>query len=364
MQLNQIIEVLENFAPLQYQEAYDNSGLLVGNKAAIINKALLTLDCTEAIVDEAIAIGANLIIAHHPIIFNGLKQLTGNNYVEQTIIKAIKNDIAIYACHTNLDNIINGVNAKISQKLGLQDLRILLPKYKTLKKLITYVPQPQAELVRTALFNAGAGQQGNYSHCSFNSDGIGTFMPNEFATPATGQSNKLTQHIETKVEVVFDSHLENNILKTLFASHPYEEVAYDIVEIQNLNKQIGSGLIGKLPKTTDTIELLTKIKTVFGINTIKHTKIVHQNIDTIALCGGSGSFLLKNAIQQEAQLFISADFKYHEYFNAENKIIIADIGHFESEQFTVEIFYSLLQEKFATFALQKSTLNTNPVNYL
>jgi dinuclear metal center YbgI/SA1388 family protein len=364
MKLKEIIATLEHFAPLHLQESYDNSGLLLGDENEVIKGALLTLDCTENVVDEAIKLKCNLIIAHHPILFTGLKKLTPKTYVERVLIKAIKNNIAIYACHTNLDNIQQGVNNKIAEKLKLKNCTILKPKQINIKKIVTFIPLSYAEIVRDKLFEIGAGQLGNYSSCSFSSDGTGSFKSNEHGNPFVGKKGKLHLEKETKIEMIFEPHLENDIINCLKKHHPYEEVAYDIYSLDNKIYTVGSGLIGELEVEMNEIPFLKLVKKKFNVPSIKHTQLLNKKVKRIAICGGSGSFLLKDALNTKADVFITADFKYHEYFDAENKLIIADIGHFETEQYTPEIFYEILSKKSSNFALHLSKVNTNPVNYL
>lgn len=359
-----IITAIEAFAPPVYQESYDNSGLQIGNNLSGVKAVLLTLDVTEAIIDEAITQGANLIVAHHPLIFSGIKKITGNNTTQRIIQKAIKHDIAIYAAHTNLDNMFNGVNAKFAAKLGLTQLQVLAPMPDALLKLYTYVPLQHADTVKNALFNAGAGHIGAYSECSFSHPGTGTFKPGTHTNPTIGKAGGDRELVdELKIEVILPKHAEKNVLKALFDTHPYEEVAYDLVKLQNKNQNLGAGLIGQLPLSMETNAFLRLIKAKMMANCIKYTPIPGKIIKKVAICGGSGSFLLPNAIQAGADAFISADFKYHQFFDAEGKIIICDIGHYESEQFTVEIFKEILNEKFPNFAVLLSGISTNPVNY-
>ena len=363
MLLKTIITEIEKFAPLAYQESYDNCGLLTGNKEQEVTGAILCLDCIEAVVDEAIQKKCNLIIAHHPIIFSGLKKLNGTNYIERTIIKAIQNNIAIYACHTNLDNVKLGVNKKIADKLGLINQQILSPKKSLLKKLVTFVPATHLKIVRQDLFNAGAGNIGNYSDCSFINEGQGSFTPNELANPFSGTKGKLSLENETRLEVIFETVNESQILAALKQNHPYEEVAYDVYQLENSYQNVGSGMVGELPNSISEKEFLEQLKSIFKVKLIKHTALTNKNIKKVALCGGSGSFLLKNAINSKSDIYISSDFKYHEFFEAENQILVADIGHYESEQFTPEIFYEIISNKFPTFASYLTETNTNPVNY-
>lgn len=363
MELKHIIAELEKFAPLSLQESYDNCGLLTGNPAQFITGALLCLDCTEAVIDDAIEKKCNLIIAHHPIIFSGLKKITGANHVEQTIIKAIQHNIAIYACHTNLDNLKLGVNHKIAQKIGLINCNILLPKTHTQKKLVTFVPSVNIEAVRNKLFEVGAGEIGNYSHCSFSVDGMGSFKGNANSNPYIGEKETLHLENEIRLEVVFDAYKQDDVISALKSEHPYEEVAFDIINLEHINKNCGSGLIGELEYPMTEIDFLNHLKAIFHLKSLKHTALLKKDVKKIAICGGSGSFLLKNAINYKSDVYVSSDFKYHEFFDAEMKILIADIGHYESEQFTPEIFYEIISNKFPTFALYLTEVNTNPVNY-
>ncbi len=363
IKIKEIINHLESIAPKNYQESYDNSGLITGNPDWDIKGALLCLDSVEEIIEEAIQKKCNLIIAHHPIVFSGLKSITGKNYIERTIIKAIKHDIAIYAIHTNLDNIRNGVNFKIAQRLTLKDTRILAPKKNLLKKLYTYVPNNNLPEVQEALFDAGGGMLGNYSECSFYISGKGTFKGNELSNPTLGEKGKRHAEEEFKLEIIFPAHLESKILTALRTSHVYEEIAYEIVLLDNANQDVGSGLIGTLDTPMEENDFLKFLKEKMNTQCIRHTKLLNKPISKVALCGGAGSFLLNAALHQEADIFITGDYKYHQFFDAENKIVIADIGHYESEQYTIELFYDLLNEKFGTFALHLTEFCTNPINY-
>lgn len=364
MKIRDITNAIAAFAPLQYQESYDNAGLLFGSPDWEVTGVLLTLDATEAVIDEAIARKCNLVVAHHPIVFGGLKKINGSNYVERVAIKAIKNDIAVYAAHTNLDNVRNGVCEMMARRLALQNCSVLSPKRELLRKLYTFVPQADAEKVRTALFAAGAGHIGAYSECSYNAEGTGTFKGGEGTNPHVGKVGERHLESETKVEVIFPVYLEQYVIKALQDSHPYEEVAYDVVKLENAYAQVGSGLVGYLKESMDEDTFLRWVKQQFDTGCVRYTPLRGKPVTKVALCGGAGSFLLKKAISAGADAYISADFKYHEFFDAENQIVIADVGHFESEQFTVELFYHILTEKFPNFAPLKSTIRTNPVNYL
>lgn len=363
IKIKDILNVLEAIAPPALQEDYDNAGLLTGDQSTICSGVLCCLDATEAVLEEAIQKNCNLVVAHHPVIFRGLKRITGKNYVERTIIKAIKNDIAIYAIHTNLDNIKTGVNGHIAKLLGLADCTPLLPKKGLLRKLHTFVPRAAWQRVRTAVFEAGAGHIGNYSECSFNTEGTGTFKGGADTNPFVGEPGKLQEEPEIRLEVVFPQWLEATIVKALHAAHPYEEVAYDILSLNNEWPSTGSGMVGVLPEAEDEKAFLERLKSIFGLSVVKHTALQRKSVKKIAVCGGAGSFLLKDAINSKSDIYISSDFKYHEYFDADNQIVIADIGHYESEQFTINLLYDIIFEKFPNFAVLKTAVNTNPVFY-
>ncbi|MGB0934023.1 MAG: Nif3-like dinuclear metal center hexameric protein [Lishizhenia sp.] len=363
MQIKDITNYLESLAPIGTAESYDNCGLLVGDFSTEVTQTLLTLDCTEEIVDEAIEQGCNLIIAHHPIVFGGQKKLNGKNYVERTVIKAIKNDIAIYAIHTNLDNYRFGVNFEIGKRLGLQNLTVLSPKKQQLKKLVVFVPTESKEKVLKALFDEGAGNIGNYAHCSFETEGKGGFLPLSGSSPQRGEIGQREVVKETKVEVLVEKEKLNSVLNALFSSHPYEEVAYDIISLENEHNYLGSGMFGELENAVNTVDFLTTLKKVFNCGIIKHTALCKNEIKTVAFCGGAGSFLLSDAKRKKADIFITGDYKYHEFFDAENQLIIADIGHYESEQYTPHLLARILKEKFANFAVRLTGKNTNPIKY-
>src|ERR1043165_8450756 len=326
MKIREVIPVLESMAPPSLQESYDNTGLIIGDENAACKGILVSLDATEAVIDEAIKKNCNLIVSHHPIVFSGLKKITGKDYVQKAVIKAIKNDIALYAIHTNLDNIINGVNGRIASLLGLKNVSILSSKENQLKKLYTFVPAADADKVRQTIFDAGAGQIGNYDECSFNAEGFGTFR---------GGMN----------------------------TDPYEEIAYDIIKLENKFSLIGSGIIGELNEAMDEKNFLKLLKDKFGLQVIKHTQLMNKPIKKVAACGGAGSFLIPSALAAGADIYITSDIKYHEFFDANDRMIIADIGHYESEQFTVNLLQEFLEQKFPTFAVLKTEVITNPVRY-
>ncbi|MBI1770443.1 MAG: Nif3-like dinuclear metal center hexameric protein [Bacteroidetes bacterium] len=361
--IKNVTDHLESLAPRSYQEDYDNSGLLTGDSSAPVKGVLVTLDCIEEVVDEAIQNNCNLIVAHHPIIFRGLKRITGQNYVERTIIKAIKNDIAIYAVHTNLDNVHAGVNKKIAEKIGLKNLKILKPRKDTLSKLVTFIPRENAGDVLNALHKAGAGNIGDYKNCSFQVAGEGTFKPTGDAQPYIGQTNQLERVDEIRAEVIFPGYITHKVLRALKESHPYEQVAYYLSRLENENQEVGSGMVGELDKAIEPFEFLAGLKKQMNVKIIRHTQPTKE-VKKVAVCGGAGSFLLPSAVAQGADVFVSADFKYHEFFDADGKIMIADIGHYESEQFTKDLLAEVLREKFTTFAIIFSKSVTNPISYL
>ena len=362
--VKEVCNVMEQFAPISYQESYDNCGLLIGDYNTQIKGVLICLDVTEEIIEEAIALNCNMVVAHHPLIFSGLKKITGNNYVERIVIKAIKNNIAVYAAHTNADNLINGVNSIIANKIGLINCTILSPKKNALKKLVTFCPTDKAPIIQNALFKVGAGKIGNYDESSFTVQGEGTFKANNIAKPYVGKANIRHSENETRIEVIFESYNEANVIEALISSHPYEEVAYYITALENYNNYVGVGLIGYLEKEEDEIEFLTRLKRTFNSKSIQYSPLLNKKIKKIALCGGSGSFLVTAAIKKGADILITSDIKYHSFFDAENKIILADIGHYESEQYTMELFYKLISKNFSTFAVHLTKINTNPINYI
>jgi len=363
MTVSEIISLFEEFAPALYQESYDNSGLQAGNKDDEVTGALITLDVTEEVVDEAVDLGYNLIISHHPLIFKGLKSITANDPTGRIIIKALQKKINILSIHTNADNAGEGVNHYICRKIGLKDTSILCPLEGKLLKLSVFVPEDHAQNLREQIFNAGAGMIGNYDFCSFNTPGTGTFRGNENTNPFSGEKGKINIEKEIKIETILPVHLKNRVIKAMLAAHPYEEVAYDIYPLENRYSRYGLGMTGYLEGEVNQKDFLQVLKRVFKTGCIKHSRLTGKEVKKVAVCGGSGSSLLGNAIASGADVFVSSDFKYHQFFDAENKIVIADIGHFESEQFTKDLFYELLMKNFPKFAVRLSEVNTNPVFY-
>lgn len=372
MKIKDIIRILNDWAPLDYSEGFDNTGLLVGNEKNTVTGILITLDTLENVVEEAIEKDCNLIVSFHPIVFSGLKKFTGKTYVERVVQKAIKNDIAIFALHTALDNSWHGVNAMICEKIGLINRKILIPQKQSIKKLITYVPKSNADKVRNALFDAGGGSIGNYENCSFIINGTGSFKGNADSNPVIGKIGELHFEEEVQIGITFGRHLEKNILQALFKAHPYEEVAYEITTIENENQHLGMGMIGELENEMESVEFLNSLKQKMNTDCIRYSPLLlNKSIKKVAVLGGSGSFAIEKAMSAGADIFISADFKYHDFFRAENRIILADIGHYESEQFTKDLLHSAITKKIANFApalsINKvfiSKINTNPISYL
>jgi dinuclear metal center YbgI/SA1388 family protein len=363
VKIKKIVEALDELAPASYQESYDNAGLIAGNSDLDCTGIICTLDATEEVIFEAKQKGCNLVVAHHPIIFAGLKKITGRNYVERAIIAAIKNDIAIFAIHTNLDNLLTGVNGRMADKLKLVNRKVLLHKQNNLMKLVVFVPIQDAEKVREAIFEAGGGSIGKYRECSFISRGKSTFTPSEGTNPHTGEIGKRTETDEEKIEIIFPAYLKEKLILAMAEAHPYEEVAYDIIALTNYYQEVGSGLVGELEEPMDFTAFLGLVKNQFGLRVIRHTPVIKKDIKKVALCGGAGSFLIKNAIYAGADIYITADVKYHKFFDAESKLVIADIGHWESEQFTIDLLAEFLRSKFANFAVHKSGVTTNPIRY-
>ncbi|MCE7053611.1 Nif3-like dinuclear metal center hexameric protein [Algoriphagus sp. AGSA1] len=361
--ISEVISYLEQIAPPTYQESYDNATLITGNRDAEVTGIVCTLDCIEAVVAEAIGLGANMIVAHHPIVFKGVKSLTGRNYVERTIIKAIKNDIAIYAIHTNLDHVSHGVNKRISDRLQLKDTKILQPKKQLLSKLVFFVPEPEKDKVLQAVYSAGAGRIGEYSECSFQIKGTGTFTPSEKANPTLGEPGKAQQEKEVRVEVLVANHLLPKVLRKMRAAHSYEEVAYYIQSLENENQEVGAGMIGILSDEMGSEEFLDYLKAKMNLEVIKHTSLIARKIKKVAVCGGAGIFLLGDAKRAGADIFVTSDVKYHEFFDADGALILCDIGHYESEIFTKELLHEFLSQNFPNIALYLTKVVTNPSSY-
>ena len=364
MKVKDICNAIESIAPVSYQEDYDNAGLIIGNPQQEVTQILLCLDSTEAVVDEAIAKGCNLIVAHHPLIFKGLKKINGKNDVERTVIKAIENKIAIYAAHTNLDNVLHmGVNQRFAQKLGLKNIQILEEKSDVLVKIVFYTPLDSLEKLKTILFDAGAGHIGQYSECSFANEGTGTFKPEQGSNPQVGKVGVRQEHNEIKVEAIAPSFIANQVVSALKQGHPYEEMAYEIIPISNFNQGIGAGVIGELENSLKPSDFLNLLKNSLKLEVIKYT-VSEKEIKKVALCGGSGSFLRNSAMRSKADAYVTSDVKYHEFFDAQGKMLLCDIGHYESEKYTIDLFSNILSAKFPKFATIFAGTITNPIDYL
>ena len=363
MVISAIILELERWAPLSLQESYDNAGLITGDANEECTGIMVSLDATEAVIEEAAAKGCNLLVSHHPIVFSGLKKFSGDSYLERALLASIRLRVAIYAIHTNLDNVVTGVNASMAERIGLQNIRILLPKSDTLSKLYTFVPEAALEKVRQALFEAGAGEIGAYDHCSFGVVGTGTFRAGEGTDPYVGKIGEEHREAEVKLEVVVPDANRAAVVAALNRSHPYEEVAYDLMRLSNPHPEVGSGVIGELASEVSGTDFLKLLKDQFGLSVVRYTGLQSRLIRKVAICGGAGSFLIKNALRAGADAFVTSDVKYHEFFDAENRMMLADIGHFESEQFIIDLLAAVLRQKFITFATLKTTVTTNPVQY-
>lgn len=364
MKIKEILHTIEQIAPIPLQESFDNSGVQIGDTNQEAKGAVLCIDVTEAVVEEAINLGCNLIISHHPLAFRSFKSLTGKNYVERCMIKACKHDIVIYAAHTNLDNASEGINRYLSKMLNLQHVRILAPQEHKLLKLVTFVPHSHAEIVRNALFNAGAGNIGNYDSCSYNLSGQGTFRAGENTNPFIGERSELHYEDEMRIEVILPSYKQSEVHRALLAVHPYEEPAFDFYLLENKWDNAGSGIVGTLPEETEEEDFLYLLKDTFHLNTVQHSTLNGRMVRDIAICSGSGAFLIPKAIAYGADVFITGEAKYNDFYDVEDKILLAVIGHYESEIFTKNVFFDIISKKYPTFALYMSGFDANPVNYL
>jgi dinuclear metal center YbgI/SA1388 family protein len=362
--VKEIVSALESFAPTGLQESYDNSGLLTGRMDQKVSGVLVCLDVTPEILHEAARRGCNMVVSHHPPFFSGMKRFTGQSLQEQVLIQAIRQDIILYASHTNLDSVLNGVSGRMAAKLGLIHTKILVPRESDLIKLITFVPASHLEAVSQAVFNSGAGSIGNYDHCSFQVSGNGTFRAGEGTTPYVGSLGQIHYEPETRFETIVPKYAVKQVVKVLIEAHPYEEVPYDLIPVVNRNPMQGLGIVGELPEGMPELAFLNQAKEVFGIPVIRHSKFRNRAVKRVALCGGSGVEFLKHAILEVADIYLTADIKYHSWFEVPANIILADIGHFESEQFAINVLADSLIEKFPKFAVCLTEVNTNPINYL
>lgn len=363
MTVHAITQLLEELAPLALAEDFDNVGLLVGNPTMNVTGILVTLDTLEHVVEEALEKKCNMIVSFHPIIFKGLTKLTGSTYVERVVIKAITHNIAIYSMHTALDNSNLGVNAKICEVLGIANPKILIPKARALKKLTTYTPLAHAETVKAALFKAGAGAIGHYSHCSFSVEGIGSFKSGEEAQPSVGKVGEVRQEKEVQITLIYPFEKERDVLQTLFKAHPHEAVTYEVVTLDNLRHTVGMGMIGALDTAMEEKAFLKRVKKRMHAAVIRHSQLLGKKVKRVAVLGGSGAFAINAAKRANADVFITADLKYHQFFEAEKQLILADVGHFETEQFTKALLVDYLMKKIPNFAVSLSGSITNPIKY-
>jgi len=364
MTIKNIIQVIEKIAPLTYAEEWDNVGLLIGDEDTTVKSVLIALELTEAVMQEAIDGNFNLIITHHPLIFSGIKKINSQDPTGRIIQQAIANHIAVYAAHTNLDNSSEGVNQMLAIKIGIKEMTVLSPQSHQLSKLVTFVPKEHANKVREAFFSAGAGCIGNYDNCSFSVEGEGTFRANDHAHPFVGETGKCHTEKERRIETVFPSYLSRQVVKALVAAHPYEEPAYDLYQLENTNGKIGSGIIGILPEPMNEKDFLLRLKQILNIPVLRHSVFTGTTVKKVALCGGAGSFLIRSALEQKADVFVTADIKYHDFFIPDKKMLLVDAGHYETEQFTSALLLHILNQNFSNFAAQISVHSTNAVKYL
>jgi dinuclear metal center YbgI/SA1388 family protein len=363
MKAQEIVNIIESFAPPGIQESWDNSGLITGNRDAEVSGVVLCVDVTEAILNEAMGLGYNMIVSHHPPVFSGLKKFSGNDLVSRLVRSAIKNDLILYSVHTNLDQIEEGVSGIIAAKLGMESTEILVPRKDDLLKLVTFIPVDSFEGVTKAVFNAGAGHIGNYDSCGYSVDGKGSFRAGEGTDPFTGNKGELHYEAEKRFETIFPRHREAEIISALMESHPYEEVAYDIYPLKNTNQAMGLGIIGNMPDPVSEEELLSRVKKIFNTGCIRHTDFLNKDVKRVAVLGGSGSEFLGQAINKRADVYITADIKYHQFFNADGKILLMDIGHYESEHLALEVLNKILSKKLTNFAVHLTKISTNPIKY-
>ena len=363
MKLREICNYLEELAPPVLQESYDNSGLQVGDPGMEVSGILVVLDVSEGVLLEAERLGFNLVLSHHPVIFGGLKTITGKNASERMVRLAIRKEIAIYSGHTNFDAITGGVNSVLAHRLGLADQQILDPMSGTLRKVVVFVPHAQLDQVRQAMFQAGGGHVGAYDSCSFNLEGTGTFRGGEDSSPFAGKAGIFHQEPETRVETIVHVSALGRLIRAMCDAHPYEEVAYDVYPLENADPIRGSGMIGRLEHPMDEEVFMGFLKDRTRASVIRHSALRGRQVEKVALCGGSGAFLVGKARAAGADVIVTGDVKYHQFFEAEGKLVIMDIGHFESEQFTRELFCDLLKKKFPKFAVRLSETEENPIKY-
>lgn len=362
--LKEIANCFEAMAPLSHQESYDNSGIQLGEPDKQIDSALVTLDLNEQVAEEAIRLGVDLIVTHHPLIFKPLKQISGATPTERMVIGCLRHDIAVYACHTNLDASPQGVSHYLARKLGITNGTLLEPRQGLFTKLVVYIPAHAFPKVREALFQAGAGTMGDYEQCGFSAHGLGSFLPGKETHPYVGTPEQFHEEPEVRFETLFPSRLKKRVVEALMASHPYEEPAFDLFPLLNASNDAGFGWVGNLPEPLSAGHFLEKLKEKLACGALRYSTPPSRPIQKVAICGGSGSDLLGLAIAAGADAFVTADLKYHAFQAAEGALLLVDAGHYETEQFTKELFYDVLTKKFNNFAVHISKVKTNPINYL
>lgn len=363
MLLKEVITQIEHKIILPQAEDFDNVGLLCGNADREVTGILVCHDALEAVVDEAAEAGCNLIVCFHPIIFSGLKSLTGKNYVERAVMKAIENKIAIYAVHTAWDNDYFGVNYRICEELKLKNQTILMPKKHGLQQLVVYVPKDYSEKVKQAAFDAGAGNIGFYDECSFSVSGKGNFRPLPGSDPFEGEECVRESTEEDVLYFIFESYRQKKVLAKVREAHPYEEMAYQIYQLENENAYEGLGRYGDLEEEMEECEFFNLVKETFALQVIRHSESIGKKIRRIGVLGGSGASGISAALAAGCDAYLTGDLKYHDFFRAEGRMLLCDIGHFESERFVTQQLFQIFSEKFTKFAVLKSNVNTNPVKY-
>lgn len=363
MKLIDIIKHIEDFAPLALQESWDNSGLILGDKNQEVNSIMVCLDVSETVLNEAIEKGCNLILSHHPIIFKGIKKLTESNSDQRLLRKAIKNDIAIYAAHTSLDNAKEGINNFLAKKLGLKNISILAPKEDCLFKIVTYVPNAYADIVREAMFQAGAGSIGDYNACSYNLEGTGTFVAQEGTNPFVGKIGEMHLENEIRIETIVPSHLLSNVIRSLCTSHPYEEPAYDVFQTHIQWKQAGLGVVGELENGIEEEEFFQLLKTTLHLSTFRRSPRLGKKVKKIAICSGSGADFITKAKAANADAYLSGDISYHRFFEHDDKMLIIDIGHSETELPTKELFCNELGKRINGIQVIASANEVPPMEF-
>lgn len=361
--LRTLLACIEQWAPFSWQESYDNAGLILGDPDRNVTEALVCFDVTPEVVDEAVRIGAGLIVSHHPAIFKGIKRINPASRLGYMIKQSLCHDIAWCALHTNLDNTLNGVNSYLCEQLGLKDVQPLAPLQDIYGKLQVYVPEAYAEKLRQALAEAGCGAGARYDACSYSSRGEGRFRAGSQAHPFSGQIGELHCEAECKIECLYPLHKTRQVLDVLRTNHPYEEPAFDLLPLRNEATGQGAGAIGNLQESMQETELLDKLKELTGTHCIRHSGFRGRKIRRIALCGGSGGSFIGNACARQADAYITGDLKYHDFADAGSGTWLVDIGHFESEKFAMELIFRFIRKNFPNFAVSISEQARNPVSF-